>query len=69
MLPETTTLTHRSFVLSADELMHIDIRPQDALVPVLNLPPSQNPETIKKWGQICGVSWQEERDEHQPHCQ
>lgn len=46
MLPDLPATTHQSFVLSADELMDIDIRPQDALTPVLDLPASQNPARV-----------------------
>lgn len=46
MLPDNPQTAHQSFALDAAELMDIDIRPQQALVPVLDLPAAQNPARV-----------------------
>lgn len=46
MIAEMVRSVHPEFVVLSDELMNIDIRPQDALSPVVDLPAAQNPARI-----------------------
>jgi integrase len=46
MLTTTQPTAHQSFALTTAEQMEIDIRPQQALVPVLDLPAAQNPARV-----------------------
>jgi site-specific recombinase XerD len=46
MLPDQARTAHPTFDVANTELMDIDIRPQDALVPVLDISASQNPARI-----------------------
>jgi integrase len=46
MLADQPKTTHPTFDVTLSELMDIDIRLQDALVPVLDIPASQNPARV-----------------------